>query len=291
MLRRILLTALCCAPLAVSAELRHFVASLEESQWRITQNNPVSCRLEHSIPMYGKAVFTSQASKKLNLNFTLDMWRKPEKVTKAELVSRAPNWRPGVPDKKITDITYQRYFNGEVPKAEAWTMLNELSKGMQPTFYYSDWYNEFERVAVGLSAANFHRKYSQFQRCLSNLLPYSFNDIALTVLNFKSNSAELTHFSKQQMERIQEYLSYDPEVELVLVDAYTDSYGGRTVNKRFSTKRANMIKKYLMESGIQQNRIITKGHGEDRHVAANDTLAARAKNRRVIIQINKNVSN
>ena len=287
MLRRILLTALCCAPLSVSAELRHFVASLEESQWRVTENNPVSCRLEHNIPMYGNAVFTSQASKKLNLGFTLEMWRKPEKVTKAELVSRAPIWRPGIPDRKLTEITYQRYFNGEVPKAEAWTMLNELSKGMQPTFYYSDWYNKFEKVAVGLSAANFHHKYNQFQRCLSNLLPYSFNDIAFTVLNFKSNSTELTRFSKQQMERIQEFLSYDPEVELVLVDAYTDSYGGRSANKRVSVRRADMIKKYLMESGIQKNRIVTTGNGEERHVAANDTLAARSKNRRVIIQFSK----
>ncbi|MCH1932005.1 flagellar protein MotY [Shewanella sp. A25] len=287
MWQKLILVSILCVPVTAMAELRHYVATMGESQWRVSQNTPVVCRLEHDIPSYGKAVFTSEAGKQLNLNFTLDMWVKPDQVTQAKLMSLAPKWRPGVTSKEITSLSYQKYFNGEVPKRAAWSMLNELSRGMQPTFYYADWYNQADKIAVGLSAANFNRKYAEFKACLSHLLPYSFDDIAFTVLNYEDGGTELTRFSKQQLSKVQEYLSYDPEVELVLVDAYTDSHGGRSVNQKLSDDRANTVKDFFLTSGIPQDRIVTVGHGERRHVASNDDPEDRALNRRVVIRLTK----
>ncbi|MGL6122294.1 MAG: flagellar protein MotY, partial [Shewanella sp.] len=245
MWRKLLLVSILCVPATAVAELRHYIASLSDSQWRVSENTPIVCRLEHDIPSYGKAIFTSEAGKQQNMTFTLDMWAKPDQVTQAKLISRAPQWRPGVVSKEITSLHYQKYFNGEVPKRAAWSMLAELSRGMQPTFYYADWYNESNKIAVGLSAANFGRKYTEFKACLAHLLPYSFEDIAFTVLNYDEGGTDLTRFSKQQLSRVQEYLAYDPEVELVLVDAYTDSYGGRSVNQKVSDKRAESVKEFL----------------------------------------------
>ncbi|QSX35788.1 flagellar protein MotY [Shewanella sedimentimangrovi] len=287
MWRKLLLLSSLLMPAMASAELRHYVANLDESQWRLSAASPIMCRLEHDIPAYGKAVFTSQASKELNLAFSLDMWSKPDAATSATLMSRAPAWRPGVNSHPITELRYQKYFSGEVPKKAAWSMLTELERGMEPTFYYADWYNNESKVAVGLSSANFKRKYNEFKACLANLLPYSFEDISFTVLNFESGGSELSRFSKQQLSRIQEYLSYDPEVQLVLIDAYTDSYGGRTVNKKVSDQRADSIKSYFLEKGIPDDRIMTMGHGESRHVASNDSVDERARNRRVVIRISK----
>ncbi|ABM25245.1 MULTISPECIES: flagellar protein MotY [Shewanella] len=287
MWRKLILVSILCVPATATAELRHYVASLNNSQWRVTENSPIVCRLEHDIPSYGKAIFTSEAGKQLNLNFTLDMWLKPDQVTQAQLISRSPQWRPGVVSKEITSLRYQKYFNGEVPKRAAWSMLDELSRGMQPTFYYADWYNESTKIAVGLSSANFGRKYAEFKACLAHLLPYSFEDIAFTVLNYNEGGTDLTRFSKQQLTRVQEYLAYDPNVELVLVDAYTDSYGGRSVNQRVSDNRAESVKEFFLSSGIPQDRILTVGHGERRHVASNEDIDERARNRRVVIRISK----
>lgn len=284
---RVLLASTLCLPFFASAELRHYVASLEESQWRLSGNNPVMCRLEHDIPSYGKAVFTSYAGKDHNLNFTLDMWVKPDQVTEAKLMSMAPSWRPGILSKEITELTYQKYFSGEVPRQAAWSMLSELDRGMHPTFYYADWYNHSNKIAVGLSAVNFRRRYSEFRSCLAQLLPYSFEDIAFTVLTYESGGAELTRYAKSQIAKVQEYLAYDPNVELILVDAYTDSYGDRSVNQRVSEKRANSVKELFLASGIQQSRIHTVGHGEKRHVASNLAIDERARNRRVVIRISK----
>ncbi|QIR14308.1 flagellar protein MotY [Shewanella aestuarii] len=287
MWQKLLLLSSLCISASASADLRHYVASLENSAWRIGENNPIECRLEHDIPEYGKAIFSSKAGKDTNLLFTLDMWQKPDAVTDATLISRAPSWRPGDAAKSITSLKYQKQFNGEVPKKAAWAMLNELSQGREPTFYYADWYNRDSKVAVGISAANFASKYRDFRSCLANLLPYSFDDIAFTVLNYQEGGIELTRFSKYQLKKVQEYLSYDPDVELVLVDAYTDSFGGRSINQRVSEKRADSVKDLLIASGISQDRIITEGHGEKRHVTGNDLEAERQTNRRVVIKITK----
>ncbi|QUN07346.1 OmpA family protein [Shewanella yunxiaonensis] len=285
--RVLLLSSLSILPLTTSAELRHYVASLDQSQWKLLKNSPVACTLEHDIPSYGRAVFSSRAGKELNLQFTLDMWQKPDAVTDARLLSKAPMWRPGVMSRTITDLHYQKYFNGEVPKRAAWTMLNELERGMEPTFYYTDWNDKDSTVAVGLSSVNFRGEYADFKQCLANLLPYSFDDIAFTVLTYESGGAELTRSSKAQLARVQQYLKYDQEVELVLIDGYTDSFGGRSINQKVSEKRADAVKQLFVSEGIAANRIKAEGHGERRHVALNTSDSERERNRRVVIRITK----
>ncbi|WP_417762519.1 flagellar protein MotY [Shewanella sp.] len=290
MLRKLVLLAL---PLLLSshanAELRHYLATLEQSQWRVSTSSPLQCTLEHDIPAYGKAVFTSTSGKDLNLQFVLDMWQKPESVTNAKLLSKAPQWRPGVMSRTITSLHYKKYFNGEVPKKTAWTMLNELQVGMQPTFYYTDWNDSQSEVAVGLSAVNFQQEYAQFRQCVSGLLPYSFDDIAFTVLNYKEGTSELTPYSRMQLKRLETYLQYDKNIELVLLDGYTDSYGSKSVNQRMSDKRVEDLKQLLVQQGLSEINIRTAGHGENRHVASNTTADQRTVNRRVVIRMSKDV--
>lgn len=276
-------------PWQANADLRHYVATLEQSHWRVSTSSPLQCTLEHDIPAYGKAVFTSKSGKNLNLEFMLDMWQKPEAVTSAKLLSKAPQWRPGVMSRPIMDLHYKKYFNGEVPKKAAWTMLNELQVGMQPTFYYTDWNDSGSQVAVGLSAVNFQQEYTQFRQCISGLLPYSFDDIAFTVLNYKEGSSELTSYSRMQLKRLETYLQYDKDIELVLLDGYTDSFGSKSVNQRMSDKRVEELKGLLVQQGVPEIKIRTAGHGENRHVASNVTADQRIVNRRVVIRMSKDV--
>ncbi|NKF52451.1 OmpA family protein [Shewanella sp. WXL01] len=274
---------------SAQAELRHYVASLDNSMWKISEDSPVECQLSHDIPGYGTAMFTSRSGKDMNMLFTLDMWLKPDAVTQAKLISRAPQWRPGLNSREITTLTYHEQFNGEVPKKAAWAMLNELSQGMVPTFYYADWYNPSSKVAVGISSANFSSEYHKFRACLANLLPYGFDDISFTVLNYREGGKELTRYSKKQLERVKRYLEHDQDVDLILVDAYTDSYGEQAANQQESELRAQSVKDILVASGIDQTRISTTGHGERRHVAGNALATDRQINRRVVIKITKDI--
>ena len=87
------------------------------------------------------------------------------------------------------------------------------------------------------------------------------------------------------MNMIVEYLSLDSELELVLIDGYSDSYGGRNTNLKMSERRANKVRELIVSRGIDASRIEANGYGEKRHVASNATIIGRSKNRRVVIRM------
>jgi len=194
---------------------------------------------------------------------------------------------PGRMQKTIADMQIRQQYNGDLPEQAAWLMLSELEKGFWPTIHYQDWYNRYDTISVGLNASNFSEPYLKFVECVANLLPFSFEDIAYTVLQYKSNSVDLTKYSQKRLSMIGEYLKEDQELELVLLDGYTDSYGGRWNNEQLSIRRASEIKDYFAQMGVDPNRIEITGHGEKRHIAPNTNAMSRAKNRRVVIRMAK----
>jgi len=282
-----LLALLLIFPLFAEAGLRQYKADVEESVWFNDDGNRLQCTLNHQIPGYGTASFTSYASKSLNMEFNLDMLRLPRSYGVASVYSVPPKWMPGKMHKTIADMRIRKQFDGDLPEEAAWTMLSELEKGFWPTLYYQDWYNKRDQVAVALNASNFSLPYEAFVDCVSNLLPYSFDDIKYTVLTYKFGGVELTKAAKKKLAMIGDYLKEDPELELVLIDGYTDSYGGRSKNKQVSIQRAVEIKSYFSELGVAPNRIDVTGHGERRHAAPNSNASSRAKNRRVVIRMQK----
>lgn len=270
-----------------SASMRQYSADVEESYWLNDNPSRIQCTLAHHLPGYGAAIFTSYASKSLNMEFELDMLRLPKTYSVANVYSVPPAWMPGEMHRTIADMTIRKQFNGDLPEQAAWTMLSELEKGYWPTLYYQDWYNPHDSIAVSLNSANFRDPYEDFVSCVSNLLPFSFEDIAYTVLSYEKNSAKLTKGSRKKLEMIGEYLSEDPSMELVLLDGYSDSHGGRWKNMELSLQRANEVKSYFSDRGVQSERISVTGHGERRHAAPNSNPESRAKNRRVVIRMQR----
>jgi len=269
------------------AGIRQYSASLTDSQWQLADESRLQCTLAHQIPHYGQARFSAKASRELNMEFELDMLLLPDNYSLAKVRSESPHWKPGNGGRILADMKLYKQFNPSLPKKVAWTMLSELEQGMSPTFYYNDWYSDQDAIAVGLSTARFKSAYRNFVACVGNLLNYSFDDIAYTVLNYQSNSEKFTKASQRRIDMIREYLSLDPKLELVLVDAYSDSYGGRWSNLKLSEKRANKIRDYFVSNGIDASRIEASGYGEKRHIASNKTTLGRGKNRRVVIQMQK----
>jgi len=269
------------------AGIRQYSADLNNSQWQLSNDSRLQCTLSHQIPHYGEARFYAKADRKLNMEFELDMMILPDSYSLAEVRSIAPRWQPGVGSRTLANMKLYKQFNPSLPKKVAWTMLSELEQGMSPTFYYNDWYSEQDKISVGLSTARFKKAYQNFVGCIGNLLNYSFDDIAYTVLNYQSNSDQFTKASQKRINMIREYLSLDADLELVLIDAYSDSYGGRSQNQSLSQRRANKIRDYFVNNGIEANRIEASGYGEKRHISSNATTLGRGKNRRVVIQMQK----
>jgi outer membrane protein OmpA-like peptidoglycan-associated protein len=287
MLKNILCVTLVSLSVNSAAALRQYTAKVENSDWQLKDETRLQCTLSHKLPGYGEAMFSSFASKQLNMEFELDMLRLPKSYGVAAVYSVPPKWMPGQVQRTIADMTIRKQYNGDLPEQAAWTMLSELEKGFWPTIYYQDWYNQYDKVAVGLNASNFALPYTQFAECVANLLPYSFQDIAYTVLNYQFNNTKLTKYSQKRLAMIGEYLKEDTDLELVLLDGYTDSYGSREINKQISVRRAVEIKAFFSSMGVAPERIEITGHGERRHASPNINESTRAKNRRVVIRMSK----
>jgi len=291
MLNKIIQIIICVTLVFLSANsmasLRQYIAKVENSTWQLKDETRLQCTLSHLLPGYGEALFSSIASKKLNMEFELDMLRLPNSYGVAAVYSVPPKWMPGQVKRTIADMTIRKQYNGELPEKAAWTMLTELEKGFWPTIYYQDEYNQYDKVAVGLNASNFALPYEKFAECVENLLPYGFQDIAYTVLTYQFNDTKLTKYSQKRLAMIGEYLREDTNLELVLLDGYTDSFGGESINKQISIRRAAEIKAFFSSLGVAPQRIEITGHGERRHSSPNTNESTRAKNRRLVIRMSK----
>ncbi|MCE0557577.1 MULTISPECIES: OmpA family protein [unclassified Motilimonas] len=280
------LIMLMLSPSAIASN-KIYSADLTNSVWQVTKANPIECTLDHNIPRFGNARFTVRASKSVNIDFDLDGKRETPATRQVTLRSVPPSWRPGVAANDITLVKFHEGFDGYLSGKNAWAMLSELEEGQFPTFIFSDWYNQDEVTQVALSAVNFRQKYLDFNDCVSGLLPYSFEDISFSILNYVKNGSDLTRHSKQRLKMIGEYLRYDEAVNIILIDGYSDSYGGRWSNQQLSEKRAESVKSYLTELGVDPSKFTVEGHGEKRHIADNRSDVQRPKNRRVVISIGR----
>jgi len=68
---------------------------------------------------------------------------------------------------------------------------------------------------------------------------------------------------------------------IVEVSGHTDSTGAASYNQRLSERRAQSVSRYLLSQGLQEERMLVVGYGEDQPVASNETEEGRQQNRRV----------
>jgi len=282
-----LMVTLLLSTTSVYSANKSYNANLEDSLWYLSNSTPIQCTLEHPIPRYGQAHFEAKASKQINLDFILQSKRALPKTRLVTLKSVPPQWRPGHVAETIGEVKFYQQFDGYVTQQKAWVMLSELEEGKFPTFYYHDWYNKNQVTSVGLSAINFRESYDDFNDCIEQLLPYNFNDIAYSILKYNKDGVQLTTFSKKRLKMIGDYIKHDENISVVLVSGYSDGYGTEEVNMEKSEQRADKIKEYLAQIGLDNDQIKVTGYGEKHHVADNRSVLGRMQNRRVVISIER----
>jgi len=72
-----------------------------------------------------------------------------------------------------------------------------------------------------------------------------------------------------------------PEIRRVRIEGHTDDRGSSRHNQDLSQRRAESVRRYIIEQGVAAERLLAEGFGEDRAIAHNDSEEGRATNRRV----------
>jgi outer membrane protein OmpA-like peptidoglycan-associated protein len=73
------------------------------------------------------------------------------------------------------------------------------------------------------------------------------------------------------------------------VEGHTDSVGSDSYNQRLSEQRADSVRSYLVNQGVNSMNVTSKGFGESTPVASNDNAAGRQQNRRVELVVSGEV--
>ncbi|NRT13673.1 OmpA family protein, partial [Flavobacterium sp. 14A] len=68
---------------------------------------------------------------------------------------------------------------------------------------------------------------------------------------------------------------------------HTDSDGSNALNQTLSENRAAAVRNYLVEKGINADRLKSTGFGETKPIASNRTAKGKAENRRVEVSLIK----
>ena len=110
--------------------------------------------------------------------------------------------------------------------------------------------------------------------------------IALSNVAFELGSDRLTPSSRDALDDIAASLRSQSDL-IVEVAGHTDSQGSDALNMDLSQRRADAVRRYLIEKGVAQEQLTAKGYGPHQPVADNATVSGRAMNRRVEFRISK----
>jgi outer membrane protein OmpA-like peptidoglycan-associated protein len=104
--------------------------------------------------------------------------------------------------------------------------------------------------------------------------------LTLDSVLFETNKVALKSGALQNLYPLVTFLRDNPE-RTIKIEGHTDSMGDEDYNLELSQRRAESVRMFLVQNGVEPNRIIARGYGETAPVAPNDTAAGRQQNRRV----------
>lgn len=97
---------------------------------------------------------------------------------------------------------------------------------------------------------------------------------------FEVDKAELKPGALLKLDPLIKYLRTNSAAKIV-IEGHTDNAGSSSYNQDLSQRRADAVRGYLSVQGIDYNRIVSQGLGEEFPIATNNSEAGRLQNRRV----------
>jgi outer membrane protein OmpA-like peptidoglycan-associated protein len=109
----------------------------------------------------------------------------------------------------------------------------------------------------------------------------------LDMVYFEYNKAIIKKESYPILDAVAATLQGNPGIALVEIQGHTDERGNDAYNLDLSDRRAAAVRQYMIDKGIDENRLTSQGYGESQPVDRRHNEAAWAKNRRVAFLILK----
>src|SRR5437879_10570665 len=102
---------------------------------------------------------------------------------------------------------------------------------------------------------------------------------------FDTGSYTLRAGAREKLAKISGIVLAHPGLNLQ-VEGHTDSVGSDEFNQQLSERRAGSVRDFLVQQGVREAAVSSRGFGKTQPVATNDTPEGRQRNRRVELVVN-----
>jgi outer membrane protein OmpA-like peptidoglycan-associated protein len=268
---------------AVNALALEYGSGIKNTEWKLS-GSIFECRFEQVLPEYGNGVFYHQAGE--DILFQLETRKNLMKVGKAGVSITPAPWHPSQKSEHLgyTDLIDDKP-NLELDPERSNQFLHALLEGKQPVITRRTYYDESKFVKIHLSAIHFKNFYNKYLKCVDQLLPMNFSQVARNKVYFGGGKENLSPKDEEMLDRIIFYMNNDPRVFALYIDGHSDNRGRRYDNRQLSKRRAEAVERYFVKRGINSEMITLRFHGQRYPIASNNTSAGRAKNRRVTVRL------
>jgi len=281
MLKKIIATTLLLLSSTLSAE--QFQPPFTDTEWTL-KTSRIECLLSQRIDDFGVAKFNQFAGKPLTLSFSTHSQPAKAKDIIFE-VAEAP-WQNS---EQRQDLLIKPVHKGQrefiLKDVYAQQALHHLKEGRFPTIYYKSLHSE-QPITVLMSTVHLNDYLPDFQQCLQNILPYTFDTIRKLTINFEVEKSDLGSQEKAALCKLADFVNADKSVKRIEVSGHTDNHGRRKLNEALSEARALSVKQHLIEQcNVTENLITVLHFLEFKPVKSNKTPVGRSYNRRAEINV------
>ncbi len=112
------------------------------------------------------------------------------------------------------------------------------------------------------------------------------NTVRLNNIFFEFDSDRLTDESKTELNKVVRFLNSNPDIKIT-ISGHTDDVGSTEYNQRLSEKRAKAVYDFLINHGIEPEKLTYKGYGESKPLVSNTDEKSRQMNRRIEFSIDR----
>ncbi|MFO0762551.1 MAG: OmpA family protein [Byssovorax sp.] len=107
----------------------------------------------------------------------------------------------------------------------------------------------------------------------------------LKQVQFATGKSTILSNSFPILDEVVRLLKVNPDINHLDIEGHTDNRGSDDLNEKLSNDRAHAVMNYLVDHGINADRLGFAGYGPKRPIADNATAEGRQKNRRVEFHI------
>ena len=245
------------------------------------------------------------ASRAGTADITKDCWVSSDRFSQCclqalHIENRKPDYE--IAGRIVNCDNQQPLSNVEIVFSDASAGTTKYTASSSTDGFFKIKVDKFEPLAVSYRLKNYISKTSSivptsqadqflFQASDNCLIPLvEKKSIVLEKIYFEYNKADLMAESQVQLDSLVAILNENPGMK-IQIDAHTDSVGSEKYNLDLSAARAKSVVNYLIEKGIINIRLSSKGYGESMPLEPNsnpdgtDNPSGRARNRRCAFTI------